>query len=175
MTCENAGDGVHGDAVGVAELGDAGLGKRLRLIGQGRNRLDGFLAEAVAERTRRTSPYDTTNILKAELRQSGQQAQCTMSDADQHRRADALERLITRTISDEGSEWSQGTTLLLMADCDLVDDKLGRSRLAEGTPLLPNEFHPLACDADILCGLFKEGSSEPIWMGSTSRHPNFAL
>ena len=95
--------------------------------------------------------------------------------ADRHRRADALERLITRTISADGSEQPQGTTLLLMADYDLVDDKLGRPRLADGTPLPPNEFHRLACDADILCGLFKEASTEPIWMGSTSRHPNFAL
>ena len=95
--------------------------------------------------------------------------------ADRHRRADALERLITRTVSADGSEQPQGTTLLLMADYDLVDNKLGRPRLADGTPLPPNEFHRLACDADILCGLFKEASAEPIWMGSTSRHPNFAL
>ena len=293
---------MHVDAVDVAGLDDAGLDARLRLIGSSRNRLEGFLAEVVAEKTRRSSSFDAANSLKAELRQSRHQADRTLREAEQlekmvatrdalvdsrinteharilgtaaqngpldeakmleaaetqtpeqlrktvrdhqnelagddgakrferqrkartasfslrddgmwqlfalfdpaaaarirkalnkatdddwrtdnrrehtadrHRRADALERLITRTISADGSEQPQGTTLLLMADYDLVDDKLGRPRLADGTPLPPNEFHRLACDADILCGLFKEASTEPIWMGSTSRHPNFAL
>lgn len=302
LTCGNAGDGVHVDAVDVAGLDDAGLDARLRLIGSSRNRLEGFLAEVVAEKTRRSSSFDAANALKAELRQSRYQADRTLREAEQldklaatrdalvdsrinseharilgtaaqngpldeakmlaaaetqspeqlrktvrdhqnelagddgakrferqrkartasfslrddgmwqlfalfdpvaaarirkalnkatdddwrtdnrrehtadrHRRADALERLITRTVSADGSEQPQGTTLLLMADYDLVDNKLGRPRLADGTPLPPNEFHRLACDADILCGLFKEASAEPIWMGSTSRHPNFAL
>lgn len=302
MTCGNAGNGVHVDAVDVAGLDDAGLDARLRLIGSSRNRLEGFLAEVVAEKTRRSSSFDAANSLKAELRQSRHQADRTLRDAEQleklvatrdalvdsrinseharilgtaaqngpldeakmlaaaetqtpeqlrktvrdhqnemagddgakrferqrknrtasfslrddgmwqlfalfdpvaaarirkslnkatdddwrtdnrrehtadrHRRADALERLITRTISADGSEQPQGTTLLLMADYDLIDDKLGRPRLADGTPLPPSEFHRLACDADILCGLFKRASTEPIWMGSTSRRPNFAL
>jgi len=302
VNCGNGGGGVHVDAVDVAGLDDAGLDARLRLIGQGRNRLEGFLAEAVAEKTRRSSSFDALNTLKGELRQSGHQAQRTMRSADQldkleatrdalvdsrinseharilgsaaesgpmdeakmlaaaetqtpeqlrktvrdhqnelagddgakrferqrkarmasfslrddgmwqlfalfdptaaarirralnkatdddwradnrrehtadrHRRADALERLITRTVSGDGHEQPQGTTLLLMADYDLADNKLGRPRLADGTPLPPNEFHRLACDADILTGLFREADSEPIWMGNTSRHPNFAL
>ncbi len=302
VTCGNAGNGVHVDAVDVAGLDDAGLDARLRLIGSSRNRLEGFLAEVVAEKTRRSSSFDAANSLKAELRQSRHQADRTMREAEQleklaatrdalvdsrinteharilgtaaqsgpldeakmleaaetqtpeqlrktvrdhqyelagddgakrferqrkartarfserddgmwqlfalfdpvaaarvrkalnkatdddwrtdnrrehtadrHRRADALERLITRTVSADGSEQPQGTTLLLMADYDLVDDKLGRPRLADGTPLPPHEFHRLACDANILCGLFKQASAEPIWMGSTSRHPNFAL
>ena len=95
--------------------------------------------------------------------------------SDRHRRADALEQLITRQSSDGGKEQPQGITLLLMADYDLVDDKLGNPRLADGTPLPASEFHMLACDADILCGLFREADTEPIWLGSTSRHPNFAL
>ena len=302
VTCGNGRSGVHVDAVDVADLDDAGLDARLRLIGSSRNRLEGFLAEVVAEKTRRSSSFDATNSLRADLRQSRHQADRTLRDAEQldklaatrdalvdsrinseharilgtaaqngpldeakmleaaetqtpeqlrktvrdhqnelagddgakrferqrrartasfslrddgmwqlfalfdptaaarirkslnkatdddwrtdnrrehtadrHRRADALERLITRTVSADGSEQPQGTTLLLMADYDLVDDKLGRPRLADGTPLPPNEFHRLACDADILCGLFKQASAEPIWMGSTSRHPNFAL
>ena len=95
--------------------------------------------------------------------------------SDRHRRADALEQLITRQSSEGGKEQPQGTTLLLMADYDLVDNKLGNPRLADGTPLPASEFHKLACDADILCGLFREADTEPIWLGSTSRHPNFAL
>ncbi|MCQ3810880.1 MAG: HNH endonuclease [Acidimicrobiia bacterium] len=302
VTCGNGGGGVCVEAVDVASLDDASLDARLRLIGQGRNRLEGFLAEVVAEKTRRSSSFDALNSLKGELRQSGHQAQRTMRSADQlekleatrdalvdsrinseharilgsaaesgpmdeakmlaaaetqspeqlrktvrdhqneladddgakrlerqrkkrtasfterddgmwqlfalfdpsaaagirvalnkatdddwrqdnrrehtadrHRRADALERLITRTVSNGGHEQPQGTTLLLMASYDLVDNKLGNPRLADGTPLPAPEFHRLACDADILTGLFREADSEPIWMGSTSRHPNFAL
>ena len=77
------GTGVHVDAVDVSGLDDAGLDLRLRLIGRARNQLDGYLAEVVAEKKRRTSPYDTANALKAELRQSGQQAQRTMREAEQ--------------------------------------------------------------------------------------------
>ena len=95
--------------------------------------------------------------------------------SDRHRRADALEQLITRTSSSDGKEQPQGTTILLMANYDLVDDKLGNPRLADGTPLPASEFHKLACDADILTGLFREADTEPIWLGSTTRHPNFAL
>ena len=95
--------------------------------------------------------------------------------SDRHRRADALEQLITRQSSGDGKEQPQGTTLLLMASYDLVDNKLSNPRLADGTPLPPAEFHKLACDADILTGLFREADTEPIWLGSTSRHPNFAL
>ena len=298
VNCGNGGGGVHVDAVDVAGLDDAGLDARLRLIGQGRNRLEGFLAEAVAEKTRRSSSFDALNTLKGELRQSGHQAQRTMRSADQldkleatrdalvdsrinseharilgsaaesgpmdeakmlaaaetqtpeqlrktvrdhqnelagddgakrferqrkarmasfslrddgmwqlfalfdptaaarirralnkatdddwradnrrehtadrHRRADALERLITRTVSGDGHEQPQGTTLLLMADYDLADNKLGRPRLADGTPLPPNEFHRLACDADILTGLFREADSEPIWIGQHQPAP----
>ncbi len=53
VTCGNAGNGVHVEAVDVASLDDAGLDARLRLIGQGRNRLEGYLAEAVAGKMRR--------------------------------------------------------------------------------------------------------------------------
>ena len=95
--------------------------------------------------------------------------------SDRHRRADALEQLITRNTSGDGKEQPQGTTLLLMASYDMVDNKLSNPRLADGTPLPPAEFHKLACDADIFTGLFREADAEPIWLGSTSRHPTFAL
>lgn len=95
--------------------------------------------------------------------------------SDRHRRADALEQLITRTVSIDGSDQPQGTTLLMMANYDLVDNKLSNPRLADGTPLPPSEFYKLACDADIFTGLFRESDTEPIWLGTTIRHPNFAL
>lgn len=71
LTRGNAKTGVYVNAVDVAGLDDASLDLRLRLIGRARNQLDGFLAEAVAEKKRRTTPYDTANTLKTELRQSG--------------------------------------------------------------------------------------------------------
>ncbi|MCY4036849.1 MAG: DUF222 domain-containing protein, partial [bacterium] len=83
LTRENAGIGIHVDAVDVAKLDDVSLDFRLREIGRARNRLDGFLAEAVAEKKRRSGAYDTANALKTELRQSGQQAQQTIRHAEQ--------------------------------------------------------------------------------------------
>ena len=83
LTRGNREIGVRVDPVDVTGLDNAALDVRLRLIGQARNQLDGYLVEAVAEKKRRTSPYDTANTLRAELRQSGQQAQRTMREADQ--------------------------------------------------------------------------------------------
>ncbi len=80
LTRGNAKIGMHVDAVDVAGLDDASLDLRLRQTGRARNQLDGFLAEEVAEKKRRTTPYDTAEPLKAE---SGQQAQRTMREAEQ--------------------------------------------------------------------------------------------
>ena len=297
LTRENAGMGVHLDAVDVAGLDDAGLDLRLRQIGRARNRLDGFLAEAVAEKKRRTTPYDTANALKSELRQSGQQAQRTMRDAEQlaalpaargaladsritaeharilgtaaqagpldeqkmvaaaetqtpeqlrrtvrehqdelvgddavakrlerqqrarmasfteqddgmwrlfalfdpvaaqriraalnhktdmawhattgrerlearHRRADAITELLTRT-ADGDTEQPQPTSLLILADYDAIDRQLGNPRLADGTPLPQGEFRKLACDAEILTGIF-DADLQCLSLGR-QRHPS---
>ncbi len=71
LTRGNAKACVRVDTVDVAGLDDVSLDLRLRLIGQACNHLDGFLAEVVAEKKRRTTPYDTANTLTTELRQSG--------------------------------------------------------------------------------------------------------
>jgi len=297
LTRDNAATGVHVDVVDVAGLDDAGLDLRLRQIGRGRNQLDGFLAEAVAEKKRRTTPYDTANTLKSELRQSGQQAQRTMRDAEQleslpatrgaladsritseharilgaaaqtgpldepkmlaaaetetpeqlrrtvrehqdelagddavakryerqrkartasftetddgmwrlfalfdpvtaqgiraalnhktdmawhattgrerlearHRRADAIAELLTRT-SDGEAEQPQPTSLLILADYDALDRQLGNPRLADGTPLPQGEFRKLACDAEILTGIF-DADLQCLSLGR-QRHPS---
>lgn len=70
VTWGNGGGGVYVDAVDLGGLDDAGLEARLRQIGQARNRLEGFLADVVAEKTRRSSSFDAANTPKAELRQS---------------------------------------------------------------------------------------------------------
>ena len=44
LTMRNAGAGVFVDAVDVSGLDDAALDLRLRLVGEARNRLDGFFA-----------------------------------------------------------------------------------------------------------------------------------
>ena len=292
-----AGVGVHVDAVDLAGLDDASLDLRLREIGRARNRLDGLLAEAVAEKKRRTSPYDTANTLKSELRQSGQQAQRTMRQAEQleslpaarealsdsritseharilgaaaasgpldeekmvaaaetqtpeqlrrtvrehqdelagdddgskrlerqqkartasfteqddgmwrlfalfdpvtaqriraalnhktdmawhatagrerldarHRRADAIAELLTRA-SDGDTEQPQPTSLLILADYDAIDLQLGNPRLADGTPLPQNEFRKLACDAEVLTGIF-DSDLQCLSLGR-QRHPS---
>ncbi|WP_419918875.1 DUF222 domain-containing protein [Candidatus Poriferisocius sp.] len=280
------GSGVHVDGVDVAGLNDAGLDARLRLIGDAHNRLDGFLVEAVAEKKRRSSAFDTADTLRRGLRQSGRKARSVIRDAEQlealpaareallgsritseharilgnaakagpmdeqemvaaaetqtpeqlrrtvrehqdelsdddgskrlerqqkartasfteqddgmwclhalfdpitgqriraalnhktdmawyasngrerqtarHRRADAIAELLTRNIQNTGGdggavECSQPTSLLILADYDVVDQKLGRPRLSDGTPLPAEEFRKLACDAEILTGIF---------------------
>ena len=297
LTRGNASTGVHVDSVDIAGLDDASLDLRLRQIGRARNQLDGFLAEAVAEKKRRTSPYDTANTLKSELRQSGQQAQRTMRDAEQleslaatrgalsdsritseharilgtaaqagpldedkmlaaaehqtpeqlrrtvrehqdemsgdtdgakrlerqrrkrtasfteqddgmwrlfalfdpvtaqgvraalnhktdmawhattgrerlearHRRADAIAQLLTRTTDGE-TEQPQPTSLLILADYDAIDRQLGNPRLADGSPLPQDEFRKLACDADILTGIF-DADLQCLSLGR-QRHPS---
>lgn len=297
LTRGNSTRGVHLDAVDVAGLDDVSLDLRLRQIGRARNQLDGFLAEAVAEKKRRTTPYDTANALKSELRQSGQQAQRTMRDAEQlealpaargaladsritaeharilgtaaqtgpldeqkmvaaaetqtpeqlrrtvrehqdelagddavakrlerqqrarmasfteqddgmwrlfalfdpvtaqgiraalnhktdmawhtttgrerlearHRRADAIAELLTRT-SDGEAEQPQPTSLLILADYDTIDRQLGNPRLADGTPLPQGEFRKLACDAEILTGIF-DADLQCLSLGR-QRHPS---
>lgn len=272
---------VFVDAVDVSGLDDSALDARLRQIGQARNRLEWFLAEAVAEKKRRTSPYDTAEALKTELRQSGQQAQRIMRDSEQlegleatrgalsasritaeharilgtaaqcgpmdetkmlaaaeiqtperlrrtvrehqdelagedgdaqrlerqqkartasfteqddgmwrlfalfdpvtaqgiraalnhktdmawhattgrerldvrHRRADAIAELLTRTVDSDGQR-PQPTSLLIMADYGAIDCQLGKPRLSDGSPLPIEEFRKLACDAEILTGIF---------------------
>ena len=297
LTRDNTKNGVRVDPVDVAGLDDVSLDARLRLIGRARNQLDGFLAAAVAEKKRRTSPYDTANTLRAELRQSGQQAQRTMREAEQlealpatrgalsesritseharilgtaaktgpldepkmlaaaetqtpeqlrrtvrshqdelsgdddgakrlerqqkarmasfaelddgmwrlfalfdpitaqgiraalnhktdmawhattgrerlearHRRADAIAELLTRT-SDGESDRPQPTSLLILADFNAIDQKLGNPRLADGTPLPPGEFRKLACDAEVLTGIF-DADLQCLSLGRR-RHPS---
>ena len=289
--------GVFVDAADVSRLDDTALDTRLREIGRARNKLDGFLAEAVAEKKRRTSPFDTANTLKTELRQSGQQAQRTMNDAEQlealpsarealsasritseharilgtaakcgpldedkmvaaaevqspeqlrrtvrehqdemagddgtakrlerqqkartasfteqedgmwklfalfdpvtaqgiraalnhktdmawhnsigrerlearHRRADAIAELLTRT-NDGESDRPQPTSLLILANYDAIDHQLGNPRLADGSPIPQEEFRKLACDAEILTGIF-DAELQCLSLGR-QRHPS---
>ena len=85
------------------------------------------------------------------------------------RYADALEALITR----QGAGKSQGSTLLVIADYDLVAGQLRDARLIDGTPLAPGELLRLALDADILPALF-DTKGQPLWLGHKYRHATVA-
>ncbi len=64
--------------------------------------------------------------------------------------------------------------VVVVADYDLIDAKLGNPRLSDGSPLPLDEFHRLASDADILPALFSSATGEPMWLGRR-RHPSPAL
>ena len=107
LTRRNAEAGVIVDAVDVSGLDDAALNLRLRLVVEPRNYLDGCSAEVVAERIRRTGAYGAANLLRAELRQSGQQAQRAAQDAEQ------LQRLVVTRDAPLGSRINSEHALIL--------------------------------------------------------------
>jgi len=78
--------------------------------------------------------------------------------------ADALEALITRA----GKGKALKTTLVVVADYDLVADQLANPRLADGTPLAADEFMRLALEAEILPALF-DTEGQPLWLGRAYR------
>lgn len=69
------------------------------------------------------------------------------------RMADALEVLLTRQGGEGGL---QGTTLLLIAEYDVVAKRMGNPHLSDGTPLPVEELYKLACDAEVLPAIFKD-------------------
>ena len=85
------------------------------------------------------------------------------------RAADALELLATR----DGSTKTQNTTLLVVADYDVISGRLAAARLADGTPLTPEELLRLALKAKILPAIF-DTASQPLWLGREHRDANAA-
>jgi len=82
------------------------------------------------------------------------------------RYADALEALITRHGAGAGK--AQNTTLVVVADYDLVSDQLADARLIDGTPIAPSELLKVALEADILPALF-DTKGQPLWLGHKTR------
>ncbi len=64
--------------------------------------------------------------------------------------------------------------VVVVADWDLINAKLDNPRLSDGTSLPADEFHHLACEADVLPALFSSATGEPMWLGRR-RHPSPAL
>ncbi len=85
------------------------------------------------------------------------------------RLADALEMLVTR--SAKGAK--QTTTLLVIANYDLVAGQLADARLVDGTPLAADELLRLALEAKILPALF-DTEGQPLWLGREYRDANDA-
>ncbi len=80
------------------------------------------------------------------------------------RSADALEMLVTRTA--KGTK--QTTTLLVIANYDLVAGQLADAQLVDGTPLADDELVRLALEAKILPALFG-AEGQPLWLGREYR------
>ena len=82
----------------------------------------------------------------------------------QQRMADALAELILEPKSGR----SPRTALLVIADYDAVHRELINARLCDGTPIPMGELRRLACDADILPGVFR-AKTQKLWLGRKRR------
>lgn len=74
----------------------------------------------------------------------------------QQRMADALAELIL----EPGKGKAKGTALMVVADYDVINQELINARLADGTPIPASELIRLACDADLLPGVFRAATQE---------------
>lgn len=81
------------------------------------------------------------------------------------RLADALENLVC---AESGERKPQGTTLVVTADWDSLNQKLADARLLDGTPLPLSEALRLGCNADILPAIFDTQGQE-LWVGRKYR------
>ncbi len=74
----------------------------------------------------------------------------------QQRMADALAELIC----EPGKGKAKGTALMVVADYDVLNQELVNARLADGTPIPTSELIRLACNADLLPGVFRRATQE---------------
>ena len=80
------------------------------------------------------------------------------------RSADALEILITR----QGGAKPQSTTLIVIANYDVIAERLHDAALVDGTPLAADELLQLALEARIVPALF-DTAGQPLWLGRENR------
>ena len=80
--------------------------------------------------------------------------------------ADALEQLICN--SDPGAGVPAGVELILLADYDLVHERITNARLTDGTRLTEAETLAVACDAKILPGIFNKHTGNVV-LGRSQR------
>ena len=103
--------------------------------------------------------------LAAEERRQRNENKSGDQTAFDQRMADALEHLVCADTSDRKP---QGTTLVLTADWDALNQKLADARLLDGTPLPVAEALRLACNADIVPAVFDTKNQE-LWAGRKLR------
>ena len=85
------------------------------------------------------------------------------------RRADALANLITG----EGPHRRPRTTLLVIADYDVVTRELRDLRYDDGLPVSVDQIATLAAEAEILPAIFNT-EGDPLWLGRSKRDASFA-
>ena len=110
------------------------------------------------------------NRIEAALADEVRRSRNDQSDSDDQisfgqRMADALENLVCADTEDRKPH---GTTLILTADWDALNQKLADARLLDGTPLPMSEALRLACNADILPSVFNTKNQE-LWVGRKLR------
>ena len=103
--------------------------------------------------------------LADEMRRQRNASKAGDQTAFDQRMADALENLVC---ADTGDRKPQGTTLILTADWDAVNQKLADARLVDGSPLPVSEALRLACNADIVPSVFDTKNQE-LWVGRKHR------
>ena len=79
--------------------------------------------------------------------------------------ADALEQLICNS---DGAGVPAGVELIILADYDLVHERVTNARLADGTLLTEAEILAIACDAKILPGIFNKHTGN-VLLGRSQR------
>ncbi|MDE0132861.1 MAG: DUF222 domain-containing protein [bacterium] len=84
------------------------------------------------------------------------------------RMADALAGLVTREETNKDGKPPRGPRLLLIADYDAISRELRNGRLGDGTPIPTEKIRDLACQSDILPGIFR-GVSQPLDLGRSRR------
>jgi len=84
------------------------------------------------------------------------------------RMADALVGLVTREGKDDENDRPKGPRLLLIADYDVISRELRNGRLGDGTPIPVEKIRDLACESDVLPGIFR-GVSQPLDLGRARR------
>ncbi|WP_420638999.1 DUF222 domain-containing protein [Candidatus Poriferisocius sp.] len=95
-------------------------------------------------------------VLAAKVRELWNQEDPKARRSSQQRTADALAELILEP--EKGK--TAGTALLVVADYDVVNQQLTDARLSDGTPIPAAELVRLACDADILPGVYRAATQE---------------
>ncbi len=103
--------------------------------------------------------------LADEVRRQRNDSKAGDQTAFDQRMADALEHLVC---ADTGDRKPQGTTLVVTADWDVLNQRLADARLLDGTPLPVSEALRLACNADIVPSLFDTKNQE-LWVGRKHR------